>query len=149
MFLSSGEETETVDMMQHLWTGRWPEFRSPQLKGFWLAGKTSHQNVHLNAGQCYAAKVLAQSSATAPLTFSWEIMEESGAQSTGGDFEPRPPQLPDLVSAGTDGKAQVKAPATPGAYRLFVYALDGHGNAAYANIPFYVDAKTSTVAAQP
>ena len=150
LFLASGEATETVDVMQYLWTGQWPEFRSPELKGLWLDGKTSRQNVHLNPGQRYAAKVLAESPANnASLTYTWEIMEESGAQSTGGDFEARPRRLPGLVSSGTAGAAQVKAPAKPGAYRLFAYVLNGHGQAAYANIPFYVDAKTSSVASQP
>ncbi|HWF19308.1 MAG TPA: sugar porter family MFS transporter, partial [Verrucomicrobiae bacterium] len=36
MFLPAGETTETVDVLQHLWTGQWPELRSPQVKGFWL-----------------------------------------------------------------------------------------------------------------
>jgi hypothetical protein len=149
MFLESGAETETVDVLQYLWTGRWPEIRSPQLKSFCLDGKTARQNVHLNPGQNYPAKVLAQSPARDPLTYSWEIMEESGAQTSGGDFESQPRHLPGLVSPGADGEARVKAPATPGAYRLFAYALDGHGKAAYANIPFYVDAKTITAASQP
>ena len=149
MFLPSGEATETVDVMQFVWTGRWPEFRSPQLKGLWLDGKTAQQSVRLSAGQSYPAKVLAQSPANAALTYSWDIMEESGAQSTGGDFESQPQRLHGLVSPGAAGEAQVKAPAKPGAYRLFAYVLNGHDRAAYANIPFYVDAKTSTVASQP
>ena len=57
MFLPDGEETETVDVMEYLWTGRWPEFRSPQLKGLWLDGKTAHQNVHLNSGQNCTARL--------------------------------------------------------------------------------------------
>jgi hypothetical protein len=32
----------------------------------------------------------------------------------------------------------LKAPQAAGAYRLFVYAFDGHGNAAHAYIPFLV-----------
>ena len=148
MFLPTGEATETVDLMQYIWTGNWPEFRSPQLKGFWLDGKTAQQSVHLNAGQNYSAKVLAQSSGKIPLKYSWEIMEESSAKSTGGDFESQPQSLAGLVSAGATAEAQITAPAKPGAYRLFVYALDNHGKAAYANIPFYVDAKISNVAAQ-
>jgi len=148
MFLANGAATETVDVMQYLWTGHWPEFRSPQMKGLWLDGKTARQNIHLNAGQNYAAKVLTQSPADSSLRYSWEIMEESGAKTTGGDFESQPQRLPGLVSEGGT-EAQVKAPAKPGAYRLFVYVLDGHDQAAYANIPFYVDAKNATIAAQP
>jgi len=148
MFLESGEETETVDVLHQLWTGRWPEFRSPQLKGFTLDGKTAQQNVRLKPGQSYAAKVQAESPANAPLKYSWEIMEESGAKTTGGDFEPTPQRLPGLVAQVAAGEAQVKAPTKAGAYRLFIYVLDGHGKAAHANIPFYVDAKTATVASQ-
>jgi hypothetical protein len=103
----------------------------------------------LTAGQNYAAKVLAQSPANAPLKYSWEIMEESRAQTTGGDFESPPPSLPGLITVGAAAEARVKAPAKPGAYRLFVYVLDTHGEGAYANVPFYVDAKAATVAARP
>lgn len=149
MFLESGEETETVDMLHHLWTGKWPELRSPQVKGFTLDGKTAPQNVRLQVSQTYTAKVLAQSPVNAPLIYTWEIMEESSAQSTGGDFEHTPKRLAGLVSETGAGEAKVKAPAKGGAYRLFIYVLDGHGKAAHANIPFYVDEKASAVASRP
>jgi hypothetical protein len=146
MFLSSGESTETVDVMQHLWTGRWPEARSPQLKNFLLAGKTSRQNIHLSAGENYPAQVTAQSLAGGRLTYSWEILEESDAKSVGGDFEKKPVGLAGLIQDGYSANAQIKAPAKLGAYRLFVYAFDSHQKAAYANIPFYVDEKSATMA---
>ena len=149
MFLASGEATEAVDVMQHLWTGQWPEFRSPQMGGLWLDGKTAYQNVHLTAGQSYTAKALAQSSAGASLIYKWEIMEESAAQTTGGDFESTPQILNGLVAREAAGEAQIKAPSRPGAYRLFVYVFNGHDRAAYANIPFYVDGRTTTMAEQP
>jgi hypothetical protein len=149
MFLETGERTETVDVLQFLWTGQWPEVRCPQLQGLTLAGKNATQNVRLNSGQNYPAKILAQSPAHAPLKYVWEIMEESAAQTTGGDFESRPQHFPELVSGAADGAAQVKAPTKPGAYRLFVYVLDGHGNAAHANLPFYVELKNSTMASRP
>jgi hypothetical protein len=145
MFLASGEETETVDVLQHLWTGQWPEFRSPQVKGFTLDGKTALQSIHLKLGQSYTANMQAQASGNARLTYSWEIMEESGAQSSGGDFEATPRRLTGLISSGATDEAKVQAPANPGAYRLFCYVRDGHGKAAHANIPFYVDDKASKV----
>jgi hypothetical protein len=146
MFLKSGEETETVDVLQYVWTGHWPEFRSPQLKGFWLDEKTARENVHLKSGESYPAKVLVQPFDNSPLNYSWDVMEESGAHTTGGDFESAPRSLPGLISAQADGVAKIQAPAKPGAYRLFVYAINGHGKAAYANIPFYVDAEAEATA---
>ena len=104
---------------------------------FQLDGKTAGQSVHLKADRSYPAKVFA--TADLPLTYSWEVMEESGAKTTGGDFETQPQSFPGLVSPGSGGEAQIKAPSKPGAYRLFVYVLNGHDKAAYANIPFYVD----------
>ncbi|HEV2692545.1 MAG TPA: glycoside hydrolase family 2 TIM barrel-domain containing protein [Verrucomicrobiae bacterium] len=149
MFLPSGEATETVDVMEHLWTGRWPENRSPVIGGLWLDGKTAPDNVHLSAGQNYTAKIEARAASAVPLTYSFEIMEESGAESVGGDFESEPQHLAGLVSADVAGEAQVKAPTKPGAYRFFAYVSNGQGRAAYGNIPFYVDGKTSSVASRP
>jgi hypothetical protein len=146
MFLKSGEETETVDELNYIWTGRWPEARSPRLEGCWLAGKTARENVHLNPGGNYPARVLAHPLDASPLQYRWEVMEESAAQTVGGDYEAAPRRLPDLISQKEDGTADVKAPAKPGAYRLFAYVITGNGKAAYANIPFYVDAPASPTA---
>lgn len=148
MFLETGEETETVDELEHLWTGHWPQTRCPQTQGLTLDGKAATQSVHLTAGQTYPAKLLAQSPESAPLSYRWEVMEESGAKTTGGDRESRPKSFGGLVSGGPGGEAQVKAPAQSGAYRLFAYAVDSHGKAAYANIPFYVDAQAQASAAK-
>jgi hypothetical protein len=149
MFLPSGESTETVDVMQFIWTGHWPQHRSPELKGFWLDGKTSRQNVYLSPAQSYLARVLAQSPDHAQLHYFWEIRVESSAKSIGGDFETQPQRLQGLVPARASAEAQITAPSQPGAYRLFVYALDNHGKGAYANIPFYVDAKVAAAGEQP
>jgi hypothetical protein len=143
IFLESGAETETVDVMQFLWTGQWPRDRAPRLLDFRLDGKSAQDNVRLNSGQKYPAEMQVQSSAGGTVAYSWEIMQESGARSVGGDREARPQLLPGLVSAGAGGTAEVQAPTSPGAYRFFGYATDKSGKAAYANIPFYVDSKVA------
>jgi hypothetical protein len=149
MFLASGEATEAVDVMQHLWTGTWPAHRSPEVKGLWLDDKTASQNVRLISGKHYPARVQALSpSGNETLTCRWEIRPESGATSIGGDFEAAPKVIPGLVSPGRPGEAEITAPKTAGAYRLFVYVENGHNRAGYANIPFYVDAQGDAVAAR-
>jgi hypothetical protein len=144
LFLGSGEETEAVDVMQYIWTGQWPQMRSPHLQSFWLNGKTANQSIYLSPGHIYDAKVGAQSPDNASLSYRWDIMEESAATSVGGDFETAPRVLPGLTARGPGGRAQITAPNKPGAYRLYVYAFDNRGKAAYANIPFYVDAKIAS-----
>jgi len=139
MFLSSGEDTAPVDVMHYLWTGAWPTNRSPRLEGVWLDGKTAPQNVRLNAGKTYTAKVAASDPDHDPLTYRWEIMAESTETKVGGDAESRPMPMPGLIAAPTHNEISLQAPNKAGAYRLFAYAFDGQGHAAHANIPFFVD----------
>jgi hypothetical protein len=138
MFLKGGEETATIDMMQHLWTGTWPVIRSPGLEGMWLDGKTAYQNVRLKPGQPYAARVQASDPKISPLTYSWEVMKESRERKIGGDVESVPEKVKTEITGPPKSDITLKAPQEPGAYRLYVYAFDGKGHAAYANIPFYV-----------
>jgi len=55
-----------------------------------------------------------------------------------GDFGARPKSIDGLVTAGENGNAIFKTPGKEGAYRLFVYIMDGNNNVATANVPFYV-----------
>jgi hypothetical protein len=149
MFLSDGQATETIDVMQYLWTGDWPGARCPRLDGLWLAGQTAPENVRLTPTHSYTARVQAHSSAHTPLSYTWEIVQETSAHSVGGDYEPAPVRMPGLIAEGAGAEAHLRAPAEPGAYRLLVYVSDQHGKAAYANIPFYVDAQVARATGQP
>ena len=139
MFLNSGEETAPVDVMHHVWTGSWPANRSPRLEGIWLDGKTAAQNIRLQSGQAYPAKVAASDPDHDSLSYRWEVMEESAETKVGGDAESRPAKVPDLIDSPQRNEISLHAPTKPGAYRLFAYIFDGHGHAAHANIPFYVE----------
>jgi hypothetical protein len=138
MFLKSGEKKETVDVMQYLWTGNWPENRSPQLQQFLANGKTAYDNIIFKPSEVFQAEVFVTDPEGDPLTYRWEILPEvpTEKQSDGGDFEP----LQDIVFS-LDSQEKVistTAPKKPGEYRLFIYVFDGNNNAATANIPFYV-----------
>ena len=139
MFVGGGEETAAIDVMHYFWTGAWPTNRSPRVEGAWLDGKTAVQNVRLKAGQTYSARLQASDPDQDPLTYTWEVMEESTEKKVGGDAESVPKGLPGLITAPTGSEITLKAPTKPGAYRLFAYVFDGKGHAGHANIPFYVD----------
>lgn len=143
MFLESGEETATVDVMHYIWNGQWPRNRSPRLTGAWLDGRTANQDIRLAPGRTCTAKLQASDENGNPLAYLWEILPESTDLKDGGDAESRPATLPGLVAAPNQAEAEITAPSKPGAYRLFGYVFDGQGGAAHVNIPFLVEAESS------
>jgi hypothetical protein len=138
LFTEKGEETEVMDVLQYEWSGQWPKNRAPHLSAFTLGGQTATEAVTLRAGQ----PVSAQASVTDPdrdkLTYRYELLPESSDLKQGGDRESRPAAVAGPIKANDTGVALFGAPQQPGAYRLFVYAEDGHGNVATGNIPFRV-----------
>lgn len=141
MFLETGEKTESVDMMQYMWTGSWPENRAPQMEELSVSGKTALDNINLSGSEKFEALVKATDPEDDPLTYRWEILPEvpRDQQSDGGDYEPRPETIFSVKT--TENTCWINAPEPPGEYRLFVYVMDGNNNAATANIPFYVNKK--------
>ena len=137
LFAETGEETEAVDVMHHIWSGEWPDNRSPRLESMSLDGKAAAQSVTLRSGESYTATVDVSDYENDPLVYRWELKEESRATQKGGDFEESIPNLAGLIENPTAPSTTIRAPAA-GAYRLFAYAYDDHGHAAHANIPFLV-----------
>lgn len=138
MFTEKGEESEVMDVMQFLWSGRWPSNKAPHIYSLQVNDMKAISNIYLRPGDSYPAVAVATDPDNDPLTYRWELLPEPTKLSEGGDYEPRPVAIEAAVTIGMDGKATLKAPATEGAYRLFVYVTDGHNNVATANIPFFV-----------
>lgn len=138
MFTDTGEATETIDVMHYIWNNQWPNNRTPKLLKMELAGKNAYGNIKLKANKNYPAKVVVKDPDGDNIRYLWQIRPESQTQQEGGDKEEIPPLLTGLINKGEQAQITLKAPKTSGAYRLFVYAYDGQGHAAHANIPFYV-----------
>ena len=94
--------------------------------------------MYLKPGTTYHALASAFDPDNDKLVYRWELLPEATQLGEGGDFEPRPKSVDGLLQPGDNGKAVLKAPDTEGAYRLFVYVLDGKNKVATANLPFYV-----------
>lgn len=141
LFTEAGEENEVVDVMQYLWTGKWPQNRAPHIDSALLNGKKSTDGIYLTPEQSYKVAAFVSDPNKDKLTTRWELLPESTDLKNGGDRESRPEVITGLLTANTNNKAVLKAPGKEGAYRLFIYVSDGHNKVATANIPFYVKAK--------
>ena len=140
LFLESGEETEAVDVMHHIWTGNWPANRSPQVNSISLDGKDYRENVILAAGASYSASVDVSDHDGDTLRYRWEVKRESDSTQGGGDREEKIPNLEGLIVDPRASTIEIIV-AMPGNYRLYAYAYDDQGHAAHANIPFRVESE--------
>jgi len=138
MFLDSGERTEAVNVMQHIWSGRWPANRAPRIEPVRIDGRAAEDNVYVEPGGTHVATVKAADGDGDGLTFKWQVLPEVARAGYAGMGERHAKPLGDLIRKADGAELTFAAPATEGAYRMFVFVLDGHGNAATANIPFYV-----------
>jgi hypothetical protein len=138
MFLESGERTEAVNVMQYAWTGRWPANRAPRVEGLRIDGLAAAQNVTLKPGSAHTAAVAAKDPDGDALALRWEVVAEVPRAGYAGMGERRSKPRPELIKEDRGAEITFAAPAEEGAYRVFVFVLDGQGNGATANIPFFV-----------
>ena len=139
LYLGSGEETETVDVMHYIWNGQWPDNRTPSVSPIRLNKQTAHDNVSLVHGKNYTATLNVEDLDHDPMRYHWEVRAESSAEEVGGDHEKVPEVIDGLIEESSAAEITLTAPKRSGAYRLFVYVYDGQNHAAHANIPFYVE----------
>jgi hypothetical protein len=135
-----GLRTESIDVMQHLWTGAWPENRAPALERLGIDGFSEPRSVYLDPGAAYRANVDATDPDADPLTFAWEIRPEVEVppDSYAGSMEKRAKPIDGLIRDTAGRQVEFTAPQATGPYRIFVTILDGKDHAAYGNVPFFV-----------
>ena len=138
MFTKAGDATEVVNVMERFWTGGEPANRAPRVRSLQLDGKIARESVILQSGETYDATVDIADPDGDEVTYRWELKPESRSTASGGDFEAAIANIEGQLSATDGATIQLRAPAA-GEYRLFVYAYDGRGHAAHANIPFLVE----------
>jgi Glycosyl hydrolases family 2, TIM barrel domain len=138
LFTEAGLETEVMDVLQYLWTGKWPANRAPHLTSFRLNGQKATDGIYLRPNLPVPAVAVVTDPDADPLTYRWELLPESTDLKEGGDRESRPQPVEGRLTTSGNSLATLRTPSTEGAYRLFLYATDGHDNVATANIPFYV-----------
>ena len=138
MFLESGERTEAVNVMQFLWTGHWPANRAPRIEQLAIDGQVARDNVYVKPGSEHTATLKVMDPDGDPIALRWEVLAEVARAGYAGMGEKRSKPMPELIQKTGARDITFAAPAQEGAYRVFVFATDGQGNGATANIPFFV-----------
>ena len=138
LFLEDGTETEVMDVLQKVWSGKYPNNRAPHISGMSLNDRDAKSSVYVESGQKCHYSVQVTDQDQDPLTYKWEILPESTDIKSGGDAESRPEPISVKVISDSNGDLKFKSPRKSGPYRLFAYVTDGNGNTATANFPFYV-----------
>ena len=141
MLTEDGNLTEVVDVMHYVWTGEWPENRTPQVDGMFLDSRHSGESVRLAANQTVEARVDIRDPDGDEITYRWELKPESTATTGGGDYEEPLSNLDGFIANPGAATTRLTTPA-PGKYRLFAYASDPEGRVAHANIPFLVEGES-------
>jgi len=138
-----GLKTESVDVLQRHWTGLWPDNRAPAVTRLWVEGHNDPMDIRLNPGGEYQAGVDCSDPDHDSLEVALNIRSEVFKQFKGyaGRREEWAKPIPNLILHEEATSVRFKAPSDSGAYRLFVQVTDGHGNAGYANVCFYVNEK--------
>lgn len=139
LFTENGEKTEAINVMEYLWTGKWPQKMAPKILDATIENMGGRfNNVKLDAEKLYKALVKVDHPNLDLLKARAEIMPEPVELSEGGDFEARPQSIEGLIISATTSDVVFKSPSQKGHYRLFIYISDDDSNVGTVNIPFLV-----------
>ncbi|MHC4402600.1 MAG: glycoside hydrolase family 2 TIM barrel-domain containing protein [Planctomycetota bacterium] len=136
----NGLLTQSVDVMQYVWTGTWPANRAPVVGRMFIEGFNDERSVYLAPGQACRVEIECDDPDGDKLTFAWDVRPEVEIPANsyaGGSEKPAKP-IDGLVREPFARQARFAAPKAPGPYRIFVRVFDGHGHLGYGNVPFYV-----------
>lgn len=133
--LPDGDKLAVVDVLTELWTGQPPANRCPSIGEIDLG---LDGPARVKPGQALRASVEVEDPEGDPLAMSWVLVETSeDYPKQGANAKP----IAGAIVQSAGGRAVVRAPREPGLYRLYAFARDGKGGAAYANTVVLVESQ--------
>jgi len=136
-------KTQTVEVMQYMWTETFPDNLAPRIESLTINGTNAVDNVQMMPEGVGKAQVVVNDPDEDELRMEWELLPEPtkfGAYAGQGETKPIP--VEGFILNQYDKSIEFQVPSDqPVNYRLFVYVYDGQGHIATANIPFNVSAE--------
>lgn len=139
LFTEDGRHTESVGLLQYVWSGSFPDELAPRVANLVLNGKQPRQSVSVAAGDRLEADFQLIRGDPETLDVQWELTMESSDKGMGGDAEKRPAPLHLEGDSLHPTHLVFTAPEESGAYRLFLYVKGPGKTVATANFPFRVE----------
>ena len=139
MFLSNGNPTEAVDIMQFCWTGEWPDSRAPSIRDISLEDIGWRKDHILTPSTKATLKIDIRKYDNQKLIVEYILYPEAFSTKIGGDkqLSPEPIKL-EIVKQNNDELVFI-SPKKKGAYRIFAFVKNENGQSSVANIPFLVE----------
>jgi hypothetical protein len=138
IFDEQGRASAAVDVMQYIWTAKWPQHKAPQIKYMLLDEKGAKDNIMLSPGVTASAKLLLDQVDTVGLSYTWEIQPEDWFKINGANSIKKVESIENLINFQGQSTTTFRTPDKEGPYRLFVFVKDRFGKFATSNTPFYV-----------
>ena len=138
MFLSNGNPTEAVDVMQFCWTGKWPKSRAPSIKDISLENIGWRKDHILGASTQATLKIEFSKYNNTEVIVEYVLYPEAFSNKIGGDIQKSPDPLKFEILNQNDNELTFVTPNSKGAYRLFAFVKNERGQSSVANIPFLV-----------
>lgn len=138
LFTEQGNVDARIDELTRFWIGRYPEQRAPLTKTMTINGQWAGDNINLEAGQTYTAKIDVTDPNGDPLSTSWILRREVDERSEGGASEDAPEAVELSIYSANFDTLVFRAPMEPGEYRLFATTVDPSNKIGTANTPLVV-----------
>ena len=138
MFLSNGNPTEAVDVMQYCWTGEWPESRAPSIKDISLENIGWRKDHILDSSTQATLNIDYNKYNNNKIIVEYILFPEAFSNKIGGDIQKSPDPIEFEIVKKSETELTFVSPNKKGAYRLFAYVKNEIGQSSVANIPFIV-----------
>ena len=139
MFLSNGNPTEAVDVMQYCWTGEWPKSRAPSIKNISLENIGWRKDHILSPSKQATLRIDYFKYNNEQVTLEYILYPEAFSNKIGGDIQLSPDPINFEIIQKIGSELTFITPSKKGAYRIFAYVKNNKRQSSVANIPFLVE----------
>ena len=139
MFLSNGNPTEAVDVMQFCWKGEWPESRAPSIRDISLENISWRKDHVISALKEATLTIEYLKYNNKKVIVEYVLYPEAFSNKIGGDIQRSPKPIKFEIVNKSDNELTFVTPNKKGAYRLFAYVKNEKGQSSVANIPFLIE----------